>query len=94
MQKELKRLIPLILLGLYALFQTACATPSKAVARTEIVTPPAAFLAPCEKPETGELRTNGDLARYASALVYALDACAAKVEALRVFFLESVDKPE
>lgn len=41
---------------------------------------------PCEKPDPGEMRTNGDLVRYTSALKYALDTCAAKVDALNVFF--------
>lgn len=54
--------------------------------RTEIVKPPAALLVPCEKPVPGEMRTNGDLARYASALKYALDTCAARIDALNVFF--------
>lgn len=54
--------------------------------------PPDALLAPCEKPEPGEMRTNGDLARYASALKYALDMCAARLDALNVFF--TVDNAE
>ena len=68
-----------------------CVKPSEVV-RTEIITPPPSLLAPCEKPEPGEMRTNGDLARYASALRYALDTCAAKIDALNVFF--TVDKSE
>lgn len=60
--------------------------------KIETVPPPAALLAPCEKPEPGELRTNGDLARYASALKYALDMCAARLDALNVFF--TVDASE
>jgi hypothetical protein len=32
------------------------------------------------------MQTNGDLARYASALRYALETCAAKIDALTVFF--------
>ena len=63
----------------------SCKTCSEMV-RTEIVTPPAALLAPCEKPDPGEMRTNGDLARYASALKYALDTCAARIDALNVFY--------
>lgn len=35
------------------------------------------------------MRTNGDLARYASALRYALDTCAAKIDALNVFFVDT-----
>lgn len=63
----------------------SCTTCSETV-RTEIITPPTALLAPCEKPDPGEMQTNGDLARYASTLKYALDACAAKIDALNVFF--------
>jgi hypothetical protein len=37
------------------------------------------------------MQTNGDLARYASALRYALDTCAAKVDALMVFFAVDSD---
>ena len=54
--------------------------------------PPPSLLAPCDKPDVGEMRTNGDLARYASDLRYALDTCAAKIDALNVFF--TVDKAE
>ena len=63
----------------------SCGTCSEVV-KTEVITPPAALLAPCDKPDPGEMRTNGDLARYASALKYALDACAARIDALNVFF--------
>lgn len=63
----------------------SCATCSETV-RTEIVKPPSALLVPCEKPDPGEMQTNGDLARYASALKYALDTCAARIDALTVFF--------
>ena len=63
----------------------SCATCSETV-RTEIITPPSALLVPCEKPDPGEMQTNGDLARYASALKYALDTCAARIDALTVFF--------
>jgi hypothetical protein len=60
--------------------------------KIETVPPPDALLVSCEKPEPGELRTNGDLARYASALKYALDVCAARVDAIKVFF--TVDASE
>jgi hypothetical protein len=38
------------------------------------------------------MATNGDLARYASALRYALDTCAAKIDAIKLFY--DVDKTE
>lgn len=63
----------------------SCTTCSETV-RTEIITPPAALLVPCDRPDPGEMQTNGDLARYASALKYALDTCAARIDALNVFF--------
>lgn len=63
----------------------SCATCSETV-KTEIITPPAALLVPCERPDPGEMQTNGDLVRYTSALKYALDTCAAKIDALNVFF--------
>jgi hypothetical protein len=37
------------------------------------------------------MQTNGDLARYASALRYALETCAAKIDALMVFFAVGSD---
>jgi hypothetical protein len=54
--------------------------------KIESVPPPDVLLVPCEKPEPGEMRTNGDLACYTSALKYALDVCAARVDAIKVFF--------
>lgn len=90
MQNGLKRLTRLMTIGYFALSLTACA-PRYAV-RTEIVTPPPSLLESCDKPEPGEMTTNGDLARYASALRYALDACAAKIDAIKLFY--DVDKAE
>ena len=78
------------MIGLCALYLTACAP--RYVVRTEIITPPPSLLMPCERPEPGEMATNGDLARYASALRYALDTCAAKIDAIKLFY--EVDKPE
>ena len=63
----------------------SCGTCSEVV-KTEIITPPAVLLIPCDNPDPGEMRANGDLARYASALKYALDTCSAKIDALNVFF--------
>jgi hypothetical protein len=54
--------------------------------------PPPSLLESCDKPEPGEMTTNGDLARYASALRYALDTCAAKIDAIKLFY--DVDKTE
>lgn len=90
MQNDLKKLTGLTAIGFFALSLTACAP--RYVVRTEIVTPPPSLLASCDKPEPGEMATNGDLARYASALRYALDTCAAKIEAIKLFY--NVDKAE
>jgi hypothetical protein len=90
MQNGLNRLTRQMTIGFCALYLTACA-PRYAV-RTEIITPPPSLLASCDKPEPGEMATNGDLARYASALRYALDTCAAKIDAIKLFY--DVDKTE
>ena len=84
MRNGLNRLTRQMTLGFFALFLTACAP--RYVVRTETIAPPPSLLASCDKPETGEMATNGDLARYASALRYALDACAAKIEAIKLFY--------
>lgn len=78
------------MIGFFALSLTACAP--RYVVRTETIAPPPSLLTSCDKPDPGELATNGDLARYASALRYALDACAAKIDAIKLFY--EVDKPE
>lgn len=41
---------------------------------------------PCQKPSPSQMETNGDLAKYASDLLFALDKCIARVEALRAYF--------
>lgn len=78
------------MIGFFALSLTACAP--RYVVRTEAIAPPPSLLTSCDKPDPGELATNGDLARYASALRYALDACAAKIEAIKLFY--AVDNTE
>lgn len=54
--------------------------------QTERIEPPPALLSPCEPPKSGELKTNGDLIRFASAAVRAYEECAAKVAALCEFY--------
>lgn len=54
--------------------------------QTERIEPPSALLSPCEPPKSGELKTNGDLIRFASTAVRAYEECAAKVAALREFY--------
>lgn len=68
----------------------ACA-PRSAV-RVEVVKPPASLLSSCDSPDPGEMYTNGDLARYASELRRALDVCAAKIEAIKLFYREEDDE--
>lgn len=74
-----------LLIGFSALFQTACATRSTRIETVESI-PPMQMLEPCDRPRIERLDTNGDLARLASELAYSLDVCAAKIEALRVYF--------
>ena len=76
------------LCGVIAFCLPACATHSAQIMQT--VPPPAALLMPCNKP-VAELQTNADLARYASALLYAYELCAAKVDALRTYYTGGVD---
>ena len=47
---------------------------------------------PCERPQTHELRTNQDLAHFASAALLAWDRCAAQIDALRLFYAEGTRK--
>ena len=65
---------------------TACATDSKTIVKTEMLTPPTALLEPCEKPEVVKLETNEDLIHFTSLAVMQWEVCAAKIDALRVFF--------
>lgn len=59
---------------------------------TELVTPPDALLIPCERPEVSQLETNADLVKFLSLALSKYDECAAKIEALRVFY--GIDKPD
>lgn len=68
----------------------ACAPRS--VVRTEIIKPPSSLLVSCDSPDPGEMYTNGDLARYASELRRALDVCASRIEALKLFYGEKEDE--
>jgi hypothetical protein len=80
------RLTPALVTGLLAIFLTACATDSKTIVKSETVIPPNALLEPCEKPEVTKLETNEDLIHFTSIAVMQWEACAAKIDALRVFF--------
>lgn len=70
----------------------ACATPSKTIVqtKTEIIRPPDMLLVPCVKPKTYRLKTNEDLAYFASSVLLSWESCAAQVDAIRDFF-NSVD---
>ena len=46
------------------------------------------LLEPCAIPNPQRMETNGDLARYASELMLALEACAAKLDSVRAFYGE------
>ena len=75
-------------IGLTALSLTACAGSSVEV-RTEPVTPPATLLDPCAPPSHRQILTNEDLLIYATDALRAYSICAARVDALRVFFHKS-----
>lgn len=85
MMKGAKASILQTLIGLCALYQAACATPSPVI-QTEILAPPSALLVPCERPRADALRTNQDLAHFASAALLAWERCAAQIDALRLFY--------
>lgn len=51
------------------------------------------ILEPCDRPRIDRLDTNGDLARLASELAYSLDVCAARVEALRIYYGITTESP-
>lgn len=71
---------------------TACAKPLQTITVTEMMAPPESLLEPCEKPEISKLETNDDLIRFASIAVLKWEQCAAKLNALRLFF--GIDKKE
>lgn len=68
------------------MFLTACEKRLQTITVTELVTPPTALLDPCEKPVVTQMQTNDDLIRFASLAILQWEQCAAKIEALRIFF--------
>jgi hypothetical protein len=58
-----------------------------------ILKPPESLLIPCEKPTASKLETNEDLAVFASNVLAAWEACAAKIEAIKAFYVDSESKP-
>lgn len=50
------------------------------------VKPPASMLTPCTGPASYDLKTNADLAHFASSALLAWQSCAAQIDALRRFF--------
>lgn len=88
MKREWKRLrvTPLLLIGLLAIFLTACEKRLQTITVTEVISPPEALLEPCDRPEVTQLNTNEDLVRFTSLVLLKWEHCAAKIEALRVFF--------
>lgn len=63
-----------------------CEKRLQTITVTELVTPPEALLAPCERPEAMQLNTNEDLVRFTSLALLKWEICAAQIESLRVFF--------
>lgn len=60
--------------------------------KVEVVPPPSALLIPCIRPKAYNLKTNQDLATFASAVILAWESCAAQIEALRLYY--GVDNDE
>lgn len=85
MRKDDRALITLALIGLCANSPVGCATPSPVI-QTEILAPPPVLLMPCARPQASELRTNQDLAHFASAALLAWERCAAQIDSLRLFY--------
>lgn len=73
-----------------------CEKRLQTITVTELVTPPDALLEPCERPEVAQMTTNDDLVRFTSLALLKWEQCAAKIEALRVFFRidNQIDSPE
>lgn len=69
-----------------------CEKRLQTITVTELVTPPDALLEPCEHPEVAQMTTNDDLVRFTSLTLLKWEQCAAKIDALRVFF--GLDKEE
>ena len=86
MRKDGKALITLALIGLCASYLSGCATPSPITRPAEVIAPPSALLAPCERPVAYAMETNQDLAHFASAALLAWEKCAAQIDALRLFY--------
>ena len=86
MREDGKALIILAMIGLCASFLAGCATPSPAIQPVEIIAPPSALLAPCERPVAYAMETNQDLAHFASTALLAWEKCAAQIDALRLFY--------
>ena len=84
--RDVKALIILAMIGLCASFQAGCATPSPITRPAEVIAPPSALLAPCERPVAYAMETNQDLAHFASEALLALETCAAQIDALRLFY--------
>ena len=86
MRKDGKALIILALIGLCASSLAGCATPSPVIRPAEVIAPPSALLMPCTRPRAYALKTNQDLAYFASSALLAWESCAAQIDALRLFY--------
>ena len=86
MKKDGKALITLAMIGLCASSLEGCATHSPITRPAEVIAPPSALLAPCERPKAYALETNQDLAHFASEALLAWEKCAAQIDALRLFY--------
>ena len=84
--RDVKALIILAMIGVCASFLAGCATHSPITRPAEVIAPPSALLAPCERPVAYAMETNQDLAHFASAALLAWEKCAAQIDALRLFY--------
>lgn len=66
-----------------------CRTCSnETIIRTEYIKPPQSMLIPCNKPAFVQMKTNQDLIKYTSDLLYEFDVCSSRMDSLIIYFGE------
>lgn len=64
-----------------------CKTCSnETIIQTEFIKPPDSLLIPCHKPEFEQMKTNQDLIKYTSDLLYEFDVCSSRMDSLIIYF--------
>lgn len=77
------------MIGLCVNCLQGCKTCSNEVeVRTEFIKPPQSLLIPCHKPELEQMKTNQDLIKYTSDLLYEFDLCSSRMDSLILYFGE------